>query len=354
MSIRRVWSLITGDLRLGFRSPVILWVLIMPFIITFLMQVVFVALFDPEPRVCIYDSGESDITMTLERVEGIRFSRAGSPEELEMYIENNNADIGLVIEDGFDQAVKEGQKPELEYFFSGGSLASNRIIISLLVLDVLREVENRETPVEVVLQTADEEETIPLTRKLIPAIVLFVLIITGIFVPAFLLVEEKEHGTMRALLITPVTVSDILFSKALLGFAMTVTMCFITLGLNGALSGKPLALLASIVCGTVVCNAIGIIYGTLAGNVKTLYTLVKSLNILLAGPILFYLFTGLPQWIAKIFPTYWFIDPLYSITLKGADFSDVWLKLAIALAIGILLAIAVIPMSRRMQRKVAE
>ncbi len=354
MSIRRVWSLISGDLRLGFRSPIILWVLIMPFVITFLLQVVFVALFDPEPRICIYDSGESDITMALERVEGIRLSRAENTAELKEYIENNNADLGLVIEDGFDQAVRDGQKPELEYFFSGGSLASNRIVISLLVLDVLREMENIETPVEVVLRTGDREETIPLARKLIPAIVLLVLIITGIFVPAFMLVEEKEHGTMKALLVTPVTVSDILFSKALLGFTMTVVMCFITLALNGALSGQPLALLATIVAGTVVCNAIGLIYGTMAGNAKTLYTLIKSLNILLAGPILFYLFTGLPRWIAKIFPTYWFIDPLYSITLKGADFSEVCFKLAIALVIGILLCIAVVPLSRRMQRKLVE
>ncbi len=354
MSIRRVWSLVSGDLRLGLRSPIILWLLIMPFVITFLMQVVFITLFDPEPRICIYDSGESEITMALEKVEGIRLSHAGSPAELKELIENNNADLGLVIVDGFDQAVRDGQKPELEYFFSGGSLASNRIIISLLVLDVLREMENRETPVEVVLQTGDEEEAIPLAQKLIPAVVLIVLIITGIFVPAFMLVEEKEHGTMKALLVTPVTVFDILISKALLGFTMTVTMCFITLALNGALSGQPFALLATIAVGAVVCNAIGLIYGTLAGNAKTLYTLVKSLNILLAGPILFYLFTGLPQWMAKIFPTYWFIDPLYSITLKGADFSDVYFKLVIALVIGILLGIAVIPMSRRMQRKLAE
>ena len=353
MSLSRVWSLISGDLRLGFRSPVILWLLIMPFVITFLLQVVFVALFDPEPRICIQDSGESEIALTLERAEGIRLSRAGSPEELKEYIENNNADLGLVIEDGFDEAVRDGLKPELAFFFSGGSLASNRIVISLHVLDILREMEDRETPVEVILRTRNRDEAIPISRKLIPAIVLIVLIITGIFVPAFMLVEEKEHGTLRALLVTPVSLSDVLISKALLGFAMTIAMCFITLALNGALSGQPLALLATIVAGTIVCNAIGLIYGTVAGNAKTLYTLVKSLNILLAGPILFYLFAGLPQWIAKIFPTYWFINPLYSITLEGADFSKVCFKLAVALGVGILLCIAVIPLSRRMMKKLA-
>ncbi len=354
MRIRRVMSLISGDLRLGFRSPVILWILIMPFAITFLLQVVFVALFDPVPRICIHDSGESSITMALESTEGIRLYRAESPEELKEFIKNNNADLGLLIDNGFDEAVRDGLKPELEFYFSGESLVSNRIVSSLLVLDLLREMEESETPVEVVLRTGNRDEAIPVSRKLIPAVVLFVLIVAGIFVPAFMLVEEKEHGTLRALLVTPVRVSDILLSKALLGFTMTLAMCFITLALNGALSGRPLALLATIAAGTVVCNGIGLIYGTVAGNAKTLYTLVKSLNILLVGPILFYLFPGWPQWIARIFPTYWFIDPLYSITLKGAEFSDVRFKLAVALVIGILLFLAVVPLSRRMKRKLAE
>ncbi|MCD4774515.1 MAG: ABC transporter permease [Candidatus Aegiribacteria sp.] len=354
MNLRRVRSLISGDLRLGLRSPVILWLLIMPFAITFLLQVVFITLFDPEPRICIEAPADSEIAIALEKAEGIRLSRAGSPEELVESIENNNADLGLIIENGFDEAVRNDLKPELTFFFSGGSLASNRIVAGLLVMDILREMEGRESPLEVILQTGDEDEAIPISRKLIPAVVLIVLLITGIFVPAFMIVDEKEHGTMKALLVTPVKMSDILFSKAVLGFTMTIIMCFITLALNGALSGQPLALLATIVAGTVVCNAIGLIYGTLAGDAKTLYTLVKSLNILLAGPILFYLFTGLPQWIAKIFPTYWFIDPLYRITLEGADFSDVYFKLSIALVTGILLGILVVPLSRRMQKKLAE
>jgi ABC-2 type transport system permease protein len=354
VNLRRVGTLAAGNIRLGFRSPVILWVLILPFAITFLVHVVFAALFDPEPRLSIYDPGDSEITMAFENAEGVRFERAESREELINIVESNNADLGLLMEDGFDEAVKAGLKPEMDFYFSSGSLVFNRIIIALLVLDRLREMENNEAPVNVVLRTDDDGTSIPVSRRLIPAIVIVVLMIGGIFVPAFMLVEEREHGTIRALLITPASMADILISKALLGFMMTVIMCVVTLALNGALSGHLPALLASIIVGTLICNITGLVYGTLAADAKTLYTLVKSLNILLAAPVLFYLFTDLPGWVARLFPTYWFIDPLYRVTLEGATFSDVYRELALAVLVGIILAAAIIPLSRRMQRKLAE
>ena len=81
------------------------------------LPIVFVALFDSEPRICICDSRESEITLALEKVEGIRLSRAGSPAELKELIENNNADLGLVIERGFDQAVRGFIKHHGSWFF---------------------------------------------------------------------------------------------------------------------------------------------------------------------------------------------------------------------------------------------
>jgi len=294
VNLRRVGTLVAGNIRLGFRSPVILWILIIPFAIAFLLQVVFAALFDPEPRISVFDQGNSELTIAFEDEEGVRFEPAGSREELIGLVESNNADLGLVIQDGFDEALKEGMKPELDLYFSGGSLVSNRIVIALLVLDRLREMEECDAPVDVVLKTEVDEDSLPVSRRLIPAIVILVLLIGGIFVPAFMLVEERERGTIRALLVTPVSMSDILISKAVLGCMMAVLMSIITLALNGALSVHLPALLASLITGTVICNVIGLIYGTLAPDAKSLYTLVKSLNILLAGPVLFYLFTDLP------------------------------------------------------------
>ena len=64
---------------------------------------------------------------------------------------------------------------------------------------------------------------------------------------------------------------------------------------------------------------VGLIYGTVAKDIKTLFTLIKTLNIILLAPVIFYIFPDWPQWIAKIFPTYWVLNPIFEIATKNAN-----------------------------------
>jgi ABC-2 type transport system permease protein len=345
--------MVAKDLRMGPRSPIFLWAIIMPLIITFLMQVVFLTLFDPKPRLGIADLGESEITAAVEGMQGIELTRPANAAELRRLVENNGVDAGLVLERGFDAEVRAGARPDLEFYVSGESLASNRILLAVTAIDLVREVEGRVAPVEVVLITSGDGDVPPISERLIPSILLYVLLVAGIFVPAFMLVGEREGGLLAALLVTPVTMSEILLSKAVLGFITVIVMSYLTLAINGALGGEPLALLASLSVAAVLCIEIGLIYGTVARDAKTLYTLVKSLNVFLAGPVVFYIFPSWPQWIARLFPTYWFIDPVYRISLQGASLADVWTDLAGAVAISVVLVVPIVFLGRRMQEKLA-
>jgi len=222
-------------------------------------------------------------------------------------------------------------------------------VLAFTALDQVREIEGREPPVDVVLNRPGDGEVLPIGRRLVPSVLMFVLIGVGIFFPSSMIVWEREHRTLSAILVTPVTMAEVLLSKAVLGFVMVIAMAYLTLALNGALAGGPLALLVTIAVAAIVCIEIGLIYGTLAGSAKTLYTLVKSLNVFLVGPVIFYLFPDWPQWIAKIFPTYWIIDPIYQISIRGASLVDVWTDLAVALGIGAVLVVPILRLGRRME-----
>ena len=71
MSILRTLSIIRKDLRLGPRSPIFLYALIYPVLITLIVQVVFGSLLEPRPRLGIVDLGRSEITTLMARQEGI-------------------------------------------------------------------------------------------------------------------------------------------------------------------------------------------------------------------------------------------------------------------------------------------
>jgi len=42
---------------------------------------------------------------------------------------------------------------------------------------------------------------------------------------------------------------------------------------------------------------------------------MKSLNIILFAPAIFYVFPDWPQWIAQLFPTYWVINPIFALAI---------------------------------------
>jgi len=351
LSLRRILALLSGDAARGLRSPVVRWMIIMPFAVTFLIKVVLTTLLLPEPRLALLSSDPSEVASILRQTDGIRVTQVGSRHDLLERVEHNNADVGLYLGTGFDDSLQAGERPVLEMHFSEKSPVLSRTVLALLILGAVRDVSGEVPPLQVTIEGAQEED-IPITEKLIPAVVLLVMMISGIFVPAFLLVEEKETGTIRAVLVSPVTMNEMLVAKAILGFLMTVVICTVTLALNGALRGNIPALMAIVIVGTAMSCTTGLVYGILSGNAKTLYTLVKSLNILLAGPMILFMVQGVPRWIGKLFPTYWFIDPLYRTTLglSGAVYG----KLAIALLISALLWIPLLMLGKRMQRKLAE
>lgn len=353
MKISRTGRIVARDLRLGPRSPVFLFAILMPLLITFLLKVVFLTLFTPRPRLAVVDQGRSAVTAAIEKIEGIDLTRAPDETRLRRLVENFDVDAGLVLAEGFDEAVRAGERPLLTFFLSGESLASNRIVLAVTAIDLIREVEGKATPVQVVLHTPGKKNVVPISERLVPFILLFVLLVSGIFVPAFSLVSEREQGTLHALLVTPVRMSEVLLSKVVLGFLMGITMSYLTLALNGALGGEPLGMLLSLAVGAVMCIEIGLIYGTLAPDGKTLYTLVKSLNVVLAGPVVFYLFPSWPQGIARLFPTWWFIDPIYRIALQGAALSEVWRDLTGALLICAAMIPIILWLGRRMQTRLA-
>ena len=217
MSIRRALKILGKDLKISPSSPTVLTAIILPIVMTLLIQGVFGSLFNPKPRLGIVDQGNSQITKEAQELEGILVTLLDDADELKKKAEANNFDAGLVLQKGFDEQVRSGERPKLGFFIGGESPASNRIILSVTAIDLIREVEGSTPPVEVRVITLGEV-ALPLTKRLIPMIIYYALIYAGAVAPATSVVDEKENHTIDAVLVTPVRMSEFLFAKAAFGF----------------------------------------------------------------------------------------------------------------------------------------
>jgi len=332
LNIGRVLRILFKDFSVGPRKPFFIWALVMPFALTLLFQFAFGSLFEPKPRVGIVDLGNSALTGAVQELEGFEVSILQDEEELIKKVEEHDFDAGLVFPVNFDEAVKSGNKPVLEFYISGESLASNRIVISVTTIEMIRALEGSEPPVDVQMVYFGEPG-LPISIRLVPVIVFYALVMAGIWVPSSSLVEEKEKGTLTALLVTSARLNEVLAAKWLLGFIFAIFLASATLFLNQAFGPRPLEVMVVVIIAAALTSMIGLLIGIYSKTATMLFTLIKSLGIFLFIPVVFYLFPEWPQWIAKIFPLYWIISPIWEVSVMGESLDTVWLEILVAVAI---------------------
>lgn len=352
MNPRRVWLVLRKDLALGPRSPIFLWAIALPVVLTVVFQFAFGSLFESEPRLAIVDDGDSAITAGALALDGVAVTVLEDADVLRRGVEANDYDAGLVLPAGFDEAVRSGEHPLLDMVVGGQSYASDRVVLSVLAVDLVRQVEGSAPTVDVELVETGTT-ALPWSLRLLPVLMMYALFIAGVFVPASSIVDERVAGTLTALLVTPARLREILAAKAGLGVVLAFTMAVVTLAINGAVGARVADLLLVVAVGAVFCSTLGLLIGSLAKNGAALFTVIKGSGAVLFTPVIFYLFPDWPQWIAHLFPTYWMIDPIWRVAVLGDGVADVWPQLIVAAAItGVVLA-GVAALSRRLRAQLA-
>jgi ABC-2 type transport system permease protein len=352
MNPGRMLKVLVKDLSLGPRSPFFLYTIALPVVLTIVFQLAFGSLFAPKPRLALFDEGRSELTEALSGAEGIELTILADAEALRRGVRENDFDAGLILPARFDEEVRAGRRPTLQFHIGGESHASNRIILTITALDLVRDLDGAAAPVEVEIVEFGEA-SLPIALRLVPVIVFYALALAGIFVPGSSLVEEKEQGTLMALLVTPVRAGEVLTAKWLLGLIFATVMSLVALALNGAMGARPLEVVLVVMMAAALTSMIGVLVGVLSKDSAMLFGMIKGMGIVLFAPALFYLFPSWPQWIAMIFPLYWVIEPVWQVAIMGRSITTVWMEMAIALGITAAMLPVLVRLSRRMLSQMA-
>ena len=195
MSLRRSWQVFLRELRLSPRSPVVFFAIAMPLILTFLISAGFGSLFDSSPSLGIVDEGGSAVTAAARDLDGVDVVLVDDVDALRDLVEVHDLDAGLVLPAGFDDALAAGRRPDLQFYISGESLASNRVVLAVTTVDLVRGVSGEEPPVAVVVTPIGDEDYVPIGDRLLPFTVLYAVMVAALFVPAATLVDEREKRT---------------------------------------------------------------------------------------------------------------------------------------------------------------
>ncbi|MFC2070514.1 ABC transporter permease [Chloroflexota bacterium] len=350
MNIKNTGILLSKEFINGPKGFIFIWALVLPIVLSFVFSLVFGTLFSEKPKLGVIDEGNSQLVQMLVEHDSIVYREYNSIAEMEEAVESGSVDMGIVLPDGFDSAVQQGQKTELSAYVWGESLAKDRVILSVTIADLLRELAGQEVPVEIESITLGDEVIIPWSDRLLPLIVLMAVFIGGIFVPATSVINEKEKKTLNALVVTPVSIEDVFLAKGLFGIILSIFIGVVVLLLNQAFGTHPLLLVLLLALGAIMAAEIGLICGALIKDFTTLFAIWKSGGILLFGPAIIYMFPQIPQWIGRIFPTYYLLEPIITISQQGGSWADIAVNVFILIGIDVVL-IGLVTLTLRKTRK---
>jgi len=353
MTLRHTLAVIRKDITGGPKVMMVAWLIAMPLVITLVLQLIFGGFIDSSPRLGVVDLGNSEIPATVEAMDGIRVSFPDSVDELKRLVTDNNLDAGLVLPAGFDEMVRAGDYPQLEIYMSGESLATDQAILAITAIDLVRGVAGEPAPVDVVTEVIGNVQAIPIKDRVVPLMVLLAVTLASVFLPAASLVQEREKGTIGAVLTTPAHAGDVMVAKGTIGFVLGLGAGLLTLALNTGVAGLFWPNVAVITVGALMCVPIGLMVGSWVPDMQTMFTVWKGGATLLFAPAVLLMFPSVPRWISMIFPTYYFLGPINDINVNAVPFVDVLDELGIGLAITLLLMVALARASRSMVRKLA-
>ena len=353
MNVRRIAILMGREVVLGWKSFMFVFAIVVPLVITLLVNLLFGSFFSGKPRLGMAAADSSRLLALARDMDGLITKAYDSEDSVRQAVSEGVVDVGVLLPAGFEERVVAGESTTLTAFVYGESLLKDRVLIETAIVVLLRQLAGQEAPVEVVAETVGDGKNVPWEDRLLPLIVMMTILVGGVMVTATSVVEEKERRMFIALATSPATVGEIFAAKGATGAWLSLVMGVIILALNGVFGAHPWLLIGLLALGAIMSALVGLVAGALVKDINTLFATIKSMGILLYAPAILYMFPEIPAWIGKVFPTYYMIDPVVEITQHGASWPDVALHVAILAGLTLALGLGVARLAQRLSREPA-
>lgn len=258
------------------------------------------------------------------RDEGLRLHTYESEAALREAVEAGDEQVGVALPADFVQQLATGEKPQAVIYFKSDLPDEYRSAYELLLeelgymfagIPLHLEVE------EVLLGPDMAGQQAPPRQRMLPLFAVFILMVETWGLAA-LISSEVENGTLRALLVTPLTVPGLFLSKGTTGVLMAFVQVLFLLGITGGLRNEPLLVVAALLLGSLLVTGIGFLIASVARDMMSVLAWGMLAVIVLAIPSFNILLPGLTTGWVKAIPSYYLVDTIYRTINFGAGWRE--------------------------------
>lgn len=294
---RRLRAIYRKDMRDAIRDSRVLTALLMPLALGLLYSFMFSdeSVQVQKGTVGIVAAGSTQLQQAIsQQVKGsllrlsfVTFSDVGT---LRRQVQQKKVDVGLVVPEGFDEAVALGKAPTLTIVFPVSPSYDTGYVRAVIDGSVAA-MAGRAPPATIVVRTVPPEtggstaaiDVLGVRKNFILASIVLLLCMVAVYAVPAVLVEEIEKKTMEALGLIAST-AEVIGAKALFGITLSVVSVPILLAITRGRPADVAALAAAVVVSAVVLVGIGLLFAGLMKNQQQINTWSGALLLPLLAP----------------------------------------------------------------------
>ncbi|GHO43681.1 ABC transporter permease [Ktedonospora formicarum] len=333
MNLRSILAIARKDALDIILNKTTLFALLSPIFIALLYALFSNVFGEHSTKMLIYNPGNSRVEQAVTSYfSKVDITRAASAEDVTNAFgtdgshKDSSYALGLIVPASFESQIAQGQKPKLGLYLNGdqGVVSYDRTALTSIITSYVTAVKDPQ-PLNLTLATINppqaKESVQSVLEPMFAVMGLLLSFMTGISLVPTLMVEEKEKKTLRMLMVSPASFSDIVAAKLLVGLGYQLLLSFVVaLTLKGFTGDIPLTIVF-ILLGSCLALTIGLIAGSIfqSGNGVGAFSGVVSMLFLFPG-----FFSGnffgnmlhgsLILQVVKILPTYYLGEGLFQST----------------------------------------
>ncbi len=284
--------------------------------------------------------------------EGIDVEFFTSEEALKQAVLDGTYQEGVALPADIMEVWAAGGRPNITVYYS--STAPPEVAEAIVTL--VKELAYAQTGQTLNFDTTEEilgpdmlGEQIALRDRMRPLLAVFILLVE-IMTLASLISVEIDQGTARALLTTPMRISELFTAKGVLGVGLAFGQAVLFMLLVGGFSHQPLIILVTLLIGSMLVVGIGFLLASVVRDVMAVTGWGMLILILLAIPGFGTTIPGLLSDWTRVIPSYFLTDTVNRVANYNAGWGDIGTNLAILAAITVVVVWAgMVTLRRRYQ-----
>ncbi len=323
-------------------------VLIMPIALAVLFLLVGKLIGGHTINILAYNPGQSRVVQVVSGAfASVKITEAGSPADVTAAFGPNGThkdspyDVGLVVPADFDSALRDGSHPQISLYTNGNNSTIDQresMLLQAAIINYARQVANPQPPLELtsaMINPPPNTNVGDLLGTYYGAVSLVVSFMVGLTLMPGLLIEEKEKKTLRMLMVTPASFTDVILGKLLIALVYQLALSLIVLVIQNAFTGQIPLLLLYTLLGSCFSLALGLLLGSIfstasaAGAAGGLVFFLYIVPAIFAGPLGTLLGNNAVAQVVKVLPPYYMADGTYNAMQGHATFGNALLNLGI-------------------------